>query len=684
MKKNGSQYEHKIGVMKRLFVILLRLLFFLLPALLAIEQAGAQSGNVVNAGQTSELSVVEIEGDSYHWELYSDATGVNFAKTSGNCPVEDAYFVGASSGPTVTVMWASPGLYFFKVTAYGPSGCMNLKVGKMEVLQPIPTAEFAEVSPICFGEIAVLTVMLEGTPPFALTYTDGVNVVTLDNIMDHTVDILVTPSTTTSYWITNVVDVYGFPNTEPVGPVVVTVYPLPDIISLIITNAIDGQPNGLLEVIASTAALPLEYSIDGVNYQDSRFISGLLPGDYIVWVRDANGCIAKMPFMIQNIVTGHVELIAGELPECLFSIVEIPVITFGFENITGFILELEFDEDILEFINITRINPALDLGMISSYNPKAGSLVIGFESAVPITIPPDERLFYMEFMGIGVGISELDWQLPQCVFLAAGGYPIPTIYTHGAVEVMPSPKLQVLGEGRYCEGEALTLYAHSLDNQNVSYIWQGPNGMSFNGAEWPLGYLGLNHTGVYTLVAANTVGCDTIVELSVLVNPIPEVSIGDDIVCIEEPIWLEPGIGYTAYLWQDGSVQAQYHAITDGNYWVEVTDQNGCTNIATVTLVPCDIELLIPNAFTPNGDGLNDEFGPIVPQVVLENYMMQIFNKWGQLLYETRDISKGWDGTFNGKLSSVDVYTYVITYELPSYFRDRVPRQVHGSVMLLR
>jgi gliding motility-associated-like protein len=670
--------------MKRLNVKLLRLLFFLLPVFLAMASASAQSGQTVHAGQSSELSVVEMDGDSYYWELYSEVAGVNFASTSGNCPVEDAYFEGASSGPTVNVMWASPGLYFFKVTAYSMDGCMNLKVGKMEVLHPIPTALFADVAPICFGEIAVLTVLLDGTPPFAITYTDGADTITIENIMDHSIDLLVTPPATTSYWITHVEDAHGYPNNEVVGPVVAVVYPLPQIISLNITNAVDAQPNGMVEVIASTAALPLQYSIDGINWQDSRFISGLLPGNYIVWVRDANGCIAKMPFIIQNIVTGHVELIAGELPECLFSIVEIPVITFGFDNITGFILELEFDEDILEFINITRINPALDLGMISSYNPKAGSLVIGFESAVPITIPPDERLFYMEFMGIGVGISELDWQLPQCVFLAAGGYPIPTIYTHGAVEIQPSPSLLVFGEGEYCEGEVLTLSAETQDNQNVSYTWHGPKGMSHNGADWPLGYLGLYHTGTYTLIAANNFGCDTIVELSVVVHPIPEVSLGDDIACIDEPLWLEPGIGYTAYLWQDGSTETQYFAVSDGDYWVEVKDEKGCTNIASVTLLPCDIELLIPNAFTPNGDGLNDEFGPLVPKAELVNYRMLIYNKWGQLLYETRDISKGWDGTFNGQPSQMDVYSYIITYELPSYFQDRMPRQVLGSVMLLR
>lgn len=671
--------------MKQLLQILLRYLLVFLLVTLAMEQAMSQTGGVVHAGETTELSVIDMEGHSYYWELYCDVEGVNFANTSGNCLPGSAYFIGGNAGPTVTVMWSTPGLYFFKVTAYNAGGCSNLKVGKMQVLQPLPTAEFVDVSPICFGEIATVTVLLTGTPPFAITYTDGIDTIRVDNITDHSTDLLLTPLVTTNYWITNVEDTHGYPNSELVGPAVVIVFPLPQIISLNITDAVDGHPNGAVEVIASTSALPLAYSVDGENWQDTPFITGLLPGNYIIWIQDANGCVAKTPFIIRNIITGEIELIAGALTQCAYSIAEIPVMAYGFENVIGFTLELAFDENILEFIHISHVNPALITGLTSSYGEEAGYLLISFESSVPITIPPGESLFYVDFMGVGAGSSLIEWQLPQCIFLAAGEYPIPSIYTHGEVDIKSSPKLLVFGEGSYCEGELLTLVAELQDSQNVSFTWQGPNGVSHNGSIWPLGNLGLRHSGTYTLVAANSFGCDTIVEISVLVNPIPEVSFNlGDIVCIDEPIWLEPGIGYTAYLWQDGSTQARFYAVGDGHYWVEVTDENGCTNIASVTLIPCDIELLIPSAFTPNGDGLNDEFGPIVPNVELENYRMLIYNKWGQLIFQTNDISKGWDGTINGQVSQMDVYSYIIIYELPSHFTDRTPRQLHGSVMLLR
>jgi gliding motility-associated-like protein len=72
----------------------------------------------------------------------------------------------------------------------------------------------------------------------------------------------------------------------------------------------------------------------------------------------------------------------------------------------------------------------------------------------------------------------------------------------------------------------------------------------------------------------------------------------------------------------------------------------------------------IPNAFTPNGDGKNDVFR--IKGVQVENitkFNFQIFNRWGQLVFSTTDILKGWDGTYIGKNCPADVYSWVIYYE---------------------
>jgi len=69
-------------------------------------------------------------------------------------------------------------------------------------------------------------------------------------------------------------------------------------------------------------------------------------------------------------------------------------------------------------------------------------------------------------------------------------------------------------------------------------------------------------------------------------------------------------------------------------------------------------DIFIPNAFTPNGDGKNDVLK------VYGNYIktldMKVYNQWGELIYQTNDVNKGWDGTSNGKMQPVGVYMYVV------------------------
>jgi len=195
--------------------------------------AMAQDGNTVYAGQTSELSVVEVPGDTYVWELYNDVTGLNLAVVPGNCPVTEAFFVdGINTGPTVQVTWLVPGIYFFKVTATNTCPTNNLKVGIMTVLEGFSTAVFLDPAPVCYGDPAVLTVEISGAiGPWSITYTDGTSSWTIENITDTTYTFLHTPTPSvgnTDFWITSVTNGYGQTNDTPSEPVTLTVYPRPE------------------------------------------------------------------------------------------------------------------------------------------------------------------------------------------------------------------------------------------------------------------------------------------------------------------------------------------------------------------------------------------------------------------------------------------------------------------------
>ena len=87
----------------------------------------------------------------------------------------------------------------------------------------------------------------------------------------------------------------------------------------------------------------------------------------------------------------------------------------------------------------------------------------------------------------------------------------------------------------------------------------------------------------------------------------------------------------------------------------------------------------IPTAFTPNNDGLNDVFriSGLKFQKLLD---FRVFNRWGQVIFQTNSIEKGWDGTFNGHPQDMGTYVYEITVAHP----DGTRKTYKGSVTLIR
>ena len=69
--------------------------------------------------------------------------------------------------------------------------------------------------------------------------------------------------------------------------------------------------------------------------------------------------------------------------------------------------------------------------------------------------------------------------------------------------------------------------------------------------------------------------------------------------------------------------------------------------------------LIVPNAWSPNGDGHNDKLYPLTINMKELKYF-KVFNRWGQLMFETSTLGQGWDGTFNGVPQVMDVYTWIV------------------------
>lgn len=95
-------------------------------------------------------------------------------------------------------------------------------------------------------------------------------------------------------------------------------------------------------------------------------------------------------------------------------------------------------------------------------------------------------------------------------------------------------------------------------------------------------------------------------------------------------------------------------------YWINQCGSSLCSDVQVVIIY--DFNIGVPNAFTPNGDGLNDEF-KIVSNVILDEFQLQIYNRWGQLVFETSDQHIGWDGTYNGNSLKSGSYVWKINYK---------------------
>jgi gliding motility-associated-like protein len=108
-----------------------------------------------------------------------------------------------------------------------------------------------------------------------------------------------------------------------------------------------------------------------------------------------------------------------------------------------------------------------------------------------------------------------------------------------------------------------------------------------------------------------------------------------------------------------------------------------CVNYDSVTLyyINCCGTLYVPNAFSPNGDGINDEFTVRSNAQKFEAYSLKIFNRFGQQIFETNDINEGWDGKFKGKQCDLSTYYYVISTKC---YDAKETQLIKGDILLLK
>ena len=254
-----------------------------------------------------------------------------------------------------------------------------------------------------------------------------------------------------------------------------------------------------------------------------------------------------------------------------------------------------------------------------------------------------------------------------------------------AVEVFP---LMVDLENQtqnLCEGTSIELVAGTIDG--IDYQWStGATTSTINVAE----------PGLYAVTITN--GCEVEFD-SVFISEEPiSVDLGEDmIINLGDYIDLNPStnaIGQLQYVWSNQGQNIacpmdcsiiEERPFFDTQYEVQIISQSGCTATSTVNVtVTKERGIFIPNVFSPNLDGINDQFY-IMGKGYAQILVFQIFDRWGNLIFSQNqgsinDESIGWDGTFDGR----NIENGVFSYYAKVIYLDEIEESFYGDVTLVR
>jgi gliding motility-associated-like protein len=270
------------------------------------------------------------------------------------------------------------------------------------------------------------------------------------------------------------------------------------------------------------------------------------------------------------------------------------------------------------------------------------------------------------------------------------------------VTVRPLAAATIAGTGgTICRNATIQLEATGFSN---FYTWTPSNTLTADNISNPIA--SPTETTTYNVVGSLGGNCATAsAQITVNVNQLPQLSItpqnttffpnpnlkvklvantDPNNIIVWDPQIIEPTplldyySAYTTVQFTPPNVGDRYQ------YLVTVTDANSCTNTSVVTLTKrteCeDSQIFVPTAFSPNGDGKNDVLyarGSAINGITV----FRVFDRWGNMMFETTDIKKGWDGTYQGKFVNPDVYVYYL--EAPCAL-DKRPIFQKGNVTVIR
>jgi len=390
--------------------------------------------------------------------------------------------------------------------------------------------------------------------------------------------------------------------------------------------------DGSLSITAGGGTPAYEYSINnGVTYQASNSFTGLATGIYPIRVRDLNGCTVNTSATISLNDTMRLEL--G------------PDTTICAGTSVTLVPQTNAETDTFKWIPATWLN---------------------FDTArTPVATPPDTIKYYLT----------AKWGICQRTDSIR-------------VNILHKPVAHAGNDTTICYKTNALLNGWATNTSGpVNFAWSPPDSLNTPNAATTIARM--DTTRQFTLTVTDAYGCNftTSDSMWVIMQPVVPAFAGNDtIAMLNKPHQLS-GSGGLNYLWSPAGplnnpfIQNPKAVLTNDTYFtLLVTDAIGCSAEDGIFVrVYVGPEYHVPNAFTPNGDGLNDVFRPI-PSGMRSTAYFRVFNRFGQLVFETSKWLAGWDGTFKGKKAETGTYVWTIK----GFDVNGRDVEMSGTVILLR
>lgn len=232
------------------------------------------------------------------------------------------------------------------------------------------------------------------------------------------------------------------------------------------------------------------------------------------------------------------------------------------------------------------------------------------------------------------------------------------------------PLIKLGNDTTLCLGEELSL---EIAFSDVTIAWQdGSTSPSFL----------IDQPGNYMVTVNNACESQS-ASLNVGYRTPMNIALGQDtVLCPGQSLVLDASDeNALSYTWQNGSSESTFLTKEPGTYTVLAA--NECEEVmASIDVEACEVcNVYVPNAFSPNNDGSNDLFRPYI-NCSIESYKLQIFDRWGGLVFETESIEGGWDGRYQNRVINTGVYLYSIQLSVLEN-NERKEVDIAGSITVL-